>query len=130
MILYSQWLRLPLNKRAELANRLGVAKVRSTHVFNDTIADDGYEIHTLEAALTVDNLQAVLDTKEKDVEKLWAMLVDEPEPMATITPEEQTQFNQEYEDRTGEQAPQPEEIIEKPKKVRKTNAKTKTGDEK
>jgi hypothetical protein len=78
MFLYSKWLSLPLSKRIELANKLGVAKVRSTHVANDVIVDDGYVISDIEGALTVEAMQALTGSKSTDVLVLWELLIAEP----------------------------------------------------
>jgi len=89
MFLYSKWLGLPLVKRAEIATKFGIAKVRSTHVSNDQVVDDGYNVKDIESALALDKLQAHFDTKEKDPHVLWVWLIDGTpvveEPMGTVS---------------------------------------------
>lgn len=134
VFLYSHWLSLPLYKRVEIAGMFGIAKVRPTHVSNNQIADDGYNVADIEGAITVESLQAKLDSKEKDIATLWAALlaslepkVEQPEePKIGILPAEEAKtFNEEFEKRTGKKTPEIE-VIKKPiKKVTKrANAKT------
>lgn len=99
---YTSWLSLPLPTRAKIAHLFGIAKIRSTHVSNDVVIDDGYNIKQVEEAITVPALQSHLDSEETDVHVLFRMLVDkvegrepvsapmamidEPEPSVTVTP--------------------------------------------
>ncbi len=79
-MIYGQWLSLPLSTRIGIASHFGIRKVRSTHVVNDEIADDGYVVHDIEAALSLESIQKFLDTKETDFQTLWKMLVDKMNP--------------------------------------------------
>lgn len=49
--LYSRWLALPLSTRVKLATEFGIAKTGSTHVVDNRVESDGYNINTVEAAL-------------------------------------------------------------------------------
>lgn len=49
--LYSRWLALPLHIRVKIATEFGIAKTGSTHVVDNRIESDGYNIKTVEAAL-------------------------------------------------------------------------------
>jgi hypothetical protein len=70
---------LPLTKRADIARRFGIAKVRATHVSNNQVIDDGYNIKDIENATSVEQLQVKLNTNESDHDALWAMMIsDEP----------------------------------------------------
>lgn len=89
MFLYSKWLALPLSKRAELAARFGIAKVRPTHVFNNEIADDGYNVKDVEHHISTEKIQALFETKEQDPDVLWDMLLNgqpEVKPAPVETP--------------------------------------------
>lgn len=78
MILYSQWMRLPINVRHKIANDLGIPKKSPTHVQDNIIISDGYNIHDVENALTVERLQTYLGVglQETDLDTLWDMLVN------------------------------------------------------
>lgn len=85
MLLYSKWLELPLVKRAEIAQRFGIAKVRATHVANNQVVDDGYNIKDIENATTTEQLQIKLNTTESNHEALWEMMVtNEPAPQVEV----------------------------------------------
>lgn len=113
MILYSKWLAVPLHIRAKIASDFDIKKVRSTHVADDQVVDDGYNIKDIESALNVEKLQSVLDTNETDLNVLFDMLIDKaekkeaevPEPsIKPLTAEDAAQFCREYEARTGKKA--------------------------
>lgn len=80
MILYSQWMRLPINIRHDIASHLGILKKSPTHVQDNVIVSDGYQIQDVEDALTVSNLQTYLGvgTQESDINVLWEMLITPP----------------------------------------------------
>lgn len=75
MILYSSWLKLPIHIRHKIAADFGIVKKGSTHVFNNEIQSDGFLIHEVEAALSVEALQAFLGTRETDHITLWNEMV-------------------------------------------------------
>lgn len=79
MILFSQWRNLPLSTRIKIAEQFGFKKVRSTHVANNEIVDDGFNIKDIEASLEVYHLQNYLDTAETDMGILWGWMVDKIE---------------------------------------------------
>lgn len=49
--LYSRWLALSLSTRIAIAKELGIAKNGSTHVQDNVVVSDGYNIKTVEDAL-------------------------------------------------------------------------------
>ncbi len=139
MILYSRWLSLPLHVRGKIAADFDIPKLRSTHVINNEVADDGYDINMIENALTKEAMQRFIPSQEEDLNVLFNLLVDKaegklpepivipplpplpPEPIITVLPEaEVKQFNKEYEERTGLKAPVKD----------KSNAKRKKGSKK
>lgn len=71
MILYSKWLGLPLNTRVLLADKFGIQKKGSIEVFANTVKSDGYLVLDIEQALTKESLQAALNSKETDINKLF-----------------------------------------------------------
>lgn len=87
MLLYSAWLALPINTRHEIAKGLGIVKKTPTHVQDNVIVSDGYNIHDVENALTVENLQNYLGVglQETDINVLWDMLIN-PMPDVHMTP--------------------------------------------
>ncbi len=78
--LYSKWLALPISTRHDLAHAFGIPKTGPTHVDTNRVVSDGYSIESVEAGITPDNLRAFLKTKESDDDKLFAMLLEVPEP--------------------------------------------------
>ena len=107
MFLYHKWLSLPLYVRADIAQKFGIAKVNPTHVADNKVINDGYLIKDVESALSVENIQKFLETKEDDMSVLFAMLITKIE---------------------GKEAPLSEDkpVVEKPvKKVVKKVTKTK-----
>lgn len=113
---YTRWLELPLATRISLALVFGIAKIRPTHVSDNRVADDGYNVKDIENALSLENIQKYLETKETDMVILWQDLIDKVEgrvgtiaPTALIIDEaEQEEMNKEYEARTGKTAPRAE----------------------
>lgn len=62
--------------RSKIAEAFGFIKVRPTHVVNNEIADDGFNVKDIEAAITVEKLQHFLQSLESDLDKLFDLLVD------------------------------------------------------
>lgn len=135
-ISYSKWQTIPLYLRAKIALEFGISKVRSTHVSNDVVLDDGYDLKTIESVLTKETLQSFLNSKEEDINILLDRLVDwadgkipeqapvvEEEPLAILPKEEAEQFKAEFEERTGIEAPKTEEFKSKKVTKKTTNAK-------
>ena len=93
MLAYSKWLSLPLHTRIKIATTFKIPKLRSTHVANDQILDDGYNVNDIEQALSVESLQEYLGIKESDMLTLFNALVDKiegkesPKPVIQATPE-------------------------------------------
>lgn len=127
MLMYSAWTRLPITTRQKIATDFGIGKVRPTHVANDRILDDGYDIGQLERALEVPNLQIFLATEESDHQMLWNQLIDRAEGrekvMPQLTQEEANQFSKEFEERTGK--PDPTKALEEIKPIKKKITKKK-----
>lgn len=76
MFLYHKWLELPLQTRVKIANDFGIIKKTSTHVFNNVVQSDGYDIKDVEQALNLDALQKKFNTTETDLAVLWEWLVN------------------------------------------------------
>ena len=76
MILYSQWLQLPISRRHEIAAIFGIEKKGPTEVFNDTIKSDGYMIKDIEEKINLYTLQKYLGTEEENLTVLWSYLND------------------------------------------------------
>lgn len=75
MLLYSNWIKLPLYVRAEIAQKFGIAKVGPTHVQDNVVVSDGYKIEDIERAMNIEALQEYLGSKEKDSTILWNAFV-------------------------------------------------------
>lgn len=96
MFLYSNWRKLPLPTRTLVAQVFNIPKVGSTHVSDNQVVSDGYNIEDVERALNVDAIQKYIGIEVTDLEVLWDLMVakvmapDEPiiEPApAPIVPE-------------------------------------------
>ena len=112
---YSNWLSLSLVTRTKIAQRYGIPKVRSTHVSNNVVVDDGYNIKDVERIINVVFLQKELNSTEADLGILFSQLVNKLDsPIAILSKEEVEQFNKEYTERTGKVAP----VLDKPKRGR------------
>lgn len=86
MILYSQWLALPINVRHKLAADFGIIKKTPTHVQDNVVVNDGYVIKEVEDALTVEAMQVYLGVgvQETDINVLWDMVIN-PGPVTHET---------------------------------------------
>lgn len=81
VIQYSKWIGLPLSIRAKIAHKFGIAKVRSTSVINNTVVDDGYDVHAVENTLSIEAMQNYMHSKETDANLLLeelAHFIDNP----------------------------------------------------
>ncbi len=76
IFLYSNWLSLPLNTRIKVANQFGIIKRGSTHVSDNMIKSDGFDIKDIETKLTVETLQGFLSSTEGDIHILWRDMLD------------------------------------------------------
>jgi len=76
MFLYSLWLRLDLPTRNRIASEFGIVKKNSTHVQDNRVISDGFLIEDVETALSLENLQRILQTNNTDIAILWDMLVN------------------------------------------------------
>jgi len=79
MIKYSQWASLPINIRHKLAGDFNIQKKFPTHVQDNKIVSDGYDILEVEKALTVENMQTYLGVgkQETNVDTLWNMILEQ-----------------------------------------------------
>lgn len=98
MFLYSKWLSLDLPTRMKVAEIFGIVKRGSTHVVDNRIQSDGYNVEEVEAALTPEALRKYMMSNEKDAEVLWDAFIARIE-------------GREVEG--GTQAPPPAEIVKK-----------------
>lgn len=129
--LYSKWLDLPLPTRQAIATLVGVAKIRPTHVIDNRVADDGFPIKEIEARLSTETMQDLLGTTESDHAVLFDMLIakaegrtyEQPTKMAQMSKEDANQAREEYEERTGQEAPVIEPVVVPKKPGRKPKAK-------
>lgn len=96
MIKYSNWISTPFITRVKIAQEFGIAKLRATHVSDNVVVDDGYNVKDIESALNVEAMQVFLNSKEEDVEVLFTLVIDRienplipaaPEPVIEVSPE-------------------------------------------
>jgi hypothetical protein len=84
-------MQVPIATRHKLAEVFGFKKVRSTHVSNDIVVDDGFNIKDIEDALTVEKMQDYTFSTETDMGILFGLTVDKAEgklpPVIEPTPE-------------------------------------------
>lgn len=91
MLPYTKWLSLPLVTRQKIAEIFNIPKLRATHVADNQILDDGYNVADVEKSMSVESLQAYLQVPEKDLFVLFQMLLDkldgkEPVPENIVQP--------------------------------------------
>jgi len=72
---YSSWLKLDLPTRIKIAALLKVPKTGSTHVADNRVVSDGYDIYAIESALTSDGR-----TIEELVDAVNGVVKETPEP--------------------------------------------------
>ncbi len=115
VILYSRWLHLSITTRHKIAEAFGIIKKGSTEVYSNTIKHDGYDVHDIEAILTIEAMQNFLQCQNDDVGFVFNLLVDKFEgreliglipietpksgllsQMTSLPPEEAKQFDKEY----------------------------------
>lgn len=75
-MLYSRWCDTNLSTRYKIAEIFGIKKVRSTHVADNKVKDDGFEIKDVEEAMTTPKLQEFLKNPSDDLGVLFQLLVD------------------------------------------------------
>lgn len=112
----------------QIAQYFNITKVRSIHVADNQVIDDGYNVKELEEKLTIVNMQDFLKSTDTNPVVLFELLVSVAEgrhtvPQFTVIPEEEVkQMEREYEERTGKKAPVMEVVeaeVNKPKKTKK-----------
>lgn len=133
MFLYSKWLSLDLPTRMKVAEVFGIVKRGSTHVVDNRIQSDGYNVEEVEAALTPDVLRKYMLSNEQDAEVLWDLFIarisgsedqgDIQTPTAVPTlgvlpPKEAKQFKKEHKARTAKKTVK-KTLSEKVKAVKK-----------
>lgn len=90
MILYSTWLKTKLDVRHKIAAAFGIPKSNPTHVADNQVVQDGFQVEEIEGKLTVPAMQEYLSSKETDPNLLFDQLVlsvTTPEFKANIPPE-------------------------------------------
>ncbi len=86
MFTFSHWLNLSMTTRMKVAEAFGIPKTGRTHVFNNTIQNDGFEIKDIEEKITRESLQSFLETDEENLGHLWRRMVDKVEMGIVTTP--------------------------------------------
>lgn len=79
IFLYSHWLKLPISTRNEIARIFGIARTKPTHVADNVVVEDGYNIHDVENALSDAALRKYLESEEEDFSTLWENTVAKAE---------------------------------------------------
>ena len=125
MFLYSKWLSLDLPTRMKVAGIFDIEKKGSTHVVDNRIQSDGYNIEEVEAKFSVENIQKYLGVKESNPDVLWDLFfarmegkeveVSTPDPseevkkapvsLGVLPKEEAKKFKKEYKARVKKVAP-------------------------
>lgn len=135
MFLYSKWLSLDLPTRIKIAEIFDIIKRGSTHVVDNRIQSDGYNIEEVEAKLSVENLQKYLVTKESDPHVLWDLFtarlegkeveqvieppLEQKATMSVLPPKEAKQFKKEHKARVAEVKKKATKLSEKVKTIKK-----------
>lgn len=74
-LLYSRWHELPLHVRALLGAEFGFTKTGPTHVVNNRVEQDGFNLHEVEACLTKERIEAYVHTSSDDLHELWDLMI-------------------------------------------------------
>lgn len=75
-MLYSRWLSLSVSTRQKIAEIFNIPKTGSTHVVDNRIESDGYNVQALEEKLSKEAMQKYLVLDEQDKDKLFEILVE------------------------------------------------------
>lgn len=75
MFSYSKWLELPITTRIAIATKFGIAKVGPTHVVNDKVVQDGYDLRTLESVFSPEKMREVTGLDESDPSAVFDVFV-------------------------------------------------------
>ncbi len=75
ILLYSSWLRLPINTRHAIARDFNIPKKGATEVVSNEIVRDGFNVNDLENALTIEAIQKYVGTQLTDIHVLWENMV-------------------------------------------------------
>lgn len=81
---FSIWMKTPLGTRIKIAQEFGITKHRATHVADNQVIDDGYNMVEIEKALSVEKLQNFLHSSELEITILFQNLVDVMEGKVAI----------------------------------------------
>ncbi len=79
IFMYGEWTRLPIQTRIKLAEVFGIKKTGPTHVSDNRIQSDGYNVDMIEAAITDEAMRAYLGIGIDDVQSndiLWKLVID------------------------------------------------------
>lgn len=66
---------MPLVTRVAIAEKFNIKKKGATHVVNDFVQSDGYEVKDIDEAITLHSMQEFLGTEEEGLSELWEMMV-------------------------------------------------------
>ena len=87
MILYSQWMQIPITTRTLLAEKFGISRVGVIHVQDNRVVADGYKIEDVERALNIEALKSFVGVDHTDLSTLLQLAVtkiETPEPVAPV----------------------------------------------
>lgn len=87
MFAYTLWLNLSLATRNKIAKEFNIAKTSSIEVVDNYVKSDGFRVHDVENALTVQSLQSFLGTEESDMAVLWVEMVKKIESVVDVIPQ-------------------------------------------
>jgi hypothetical protein len=79
MFSYTKWLSLPLVTRQKIATIFNIPKLRATHVANDQILDDGYDVRDIEKVMSLSSLQEYTGNNSNDILMLYELMLDKVE---------------------------------------------------
>ena len=97
MFLYGNWLKLSIVTRMKIADKFGIKKVGTVHVFDNVVQSDGYSVRDVEKALTTESIRQFLETEENDLVKLWDLLINKFENKTPIAKIEENLVQKEIE---------------------------------
>lgn len=83
--LYSHWLDLSLTTRITIAKAFGIAKIGSTHVQDNRIVSDGFNIKDVENALTPEAMQNYTGSDSTDMQVLFDLTVAKAEGREVVS---------------------------------------------
>lgn len=79
MFLYSQWCELPLTTRIKIADKFGIQKTGSTHVQDNVVVSDGYNMKEVEKYMSQESITSFIGCDFGNIDQNWTAFLEKIE---------------------------------------------------